>query len=175
MFITCFPLFLTSFIGTIYSFSDQYLTYSYYSEDLMGLYNIAWKIPALFTLISGTAANFLYLKTIRDHSHTSNKLFSLPSKKIMLLSFISIVILSFFASILYCKLFLPAYFGISYASISIIYSLYLCFYVLNLINLKSLLHLGKFKLILYKSIFSILMNLSLFFLVLESFGGLTAV
>ena len=174
LFITCFPLLLTSFIGTVYSFSDQFLTYSYYREDLMGLYNIAWKIPALFTLVAGTAANFLYLKTVGVRPHIPNKLFSIPPKRIMLSLFFSVAVISYLVSLSYCKLFLPIYFGFSYASISFIYSIYLCFYVLNLINLKSLLHLGRFKIILYKSIFSIILNLSLFFWLLESSGVLTA-
>ena len=174
LFITCFPLLLTSFIGTVYSFSDQFLTYSYYKEDLMGLYNIAWKIPALFTLVAGTAANFLYLKTVGVRPHIPNKLFSIPPKRIMLSLFFSVAVISYLVSLSYCKLFLPIYFGFSYASISFIYSIYLCFYVLNLINLKSLLHLGRFKIILYKSIFSIILNLSLFFWLLESSGFLTA-
>ena len=174
LFSTCFPLFLTSFIGTIYSFSDQLLTYSYYEEELMGLYNIAWKIPALFTLISGTVANFLYLKYSRDHFYDPNKQTLLPSKRIFALSFSSIAVLAFITSLAYCKVFLPVYFGIYFVSISLVYSLYLCFYVLNLFNLKSLLHLGKFKIILYKAIFSILFNLLLFFSFLETFGFLTA-
>ena len=54
----------------------------------MGLYNIAWKIPALFTLVAGTAANFLYLKTVGVRPHIPNKLFSIHKKNYVIVVFL---------------------------------------------------------------------------------------
>lgn len=171
------PLIFTSFTGTLFIYADQILIEFFFDFEEVGIYAAAVRLIIYFTVIPSVISNMIYPKVIEIFKANNKIIFENKMKEIYFYNFLLSALIVLFIYVFGKQLILIFYGDPFFDSIQIlkIYSLSLFFIFYSPMNNKLLMIENLQKLMLFRNVIGLIINLILNYYFIPSLGIIGAV